>query len=559
MTTENVPIAAPVASVPVEPPGGFWQREGSHFPRPLSPFGRSLPGILGGGGLRAMFAEFGFLAEKIDFREIGGWVYQSMIPLAPDEVGPRVQRAVEAIRSDRAGQTMQRWYDEWRPELAQRIAELRAVDLPALDDQALDAHVGRVLDLIGVAVERHFLLNGAYVLMLAEFVFTARDLLGWDDRPALDALAGLSEQSSEPTRGLHELTVLAAGRPPLRALLAAIDEWTPEQLGRLDPEFADALDGYRQAYGCRALGYDAAESTVAETPTFVLGLIRDQLARGYDPAADVAALARKREETIAEARAVLDSQPPADRERFERTLRRAGQAYPVREDNEFYTVSAPIALARYAALEIGRRLAVRGQIAHRDDVFFLEVEEARAALRDGRDRRELVARRVHEQTWVEAHPGPAAYGDPPGPPPPLDALPDEARFVMQALFWMVQTVLAPEASARVQAAGPALRGIPASPGRYRGTVRVVRDEREFDKVQAGDVLVCPITSPVWSVLFPSIGALVTDTGGVLSHPAIIAREYRIPAVVATGSATRMLRDGQVVTVDGAEGLVEVQP
>jgi len=71
------------------------------------------------------------------------------------------------------------------------------------------------------------------------------------------------------------------------------------------------------------------------------------------------------------------------------------------------------------------------------------------------------------------------------------------------------------------------------------------------------VLVCPITSPVWSVLFPSVGALVTDTGGILSHPAIIAREYRVPAVVATRDATRRLRDGQPVTVDGNAGTVEM--
>jgi phosphoenolpyruvate synthase/pyruvate phosphate dikinase len=85
------------------------------------------------------------------------------------------------------------------------------------------------------------------------------------------------------------------------------------------------------------------------------------------------------------------------------------------------------------------------------------------------------------------------------------------------------------------------------------------DESEFHRLQSGDVLVCPITSPVWSVLFPSIGALVTDTGGVLSHPAIIAREYQVPAVVATGNATSLLRDGQLVTVDGSSGKIDIQP
>jgi pyruvate,water dikinase len=112
-----------------------------------------------------------------------------------------------------------------------------------------------------------------------------------------------------------------------------------------------------------------------------------------------------------------------------------------------------------------------------------------------------------------------------------------------------------EANARQR--GSVVRGIPASGGRYTGPVRVIMDESEFHKLQAGDVLVCPVTSPVWSVLFPSIGAIVTNTGGILSHPAIIAREYRIPAVVATGNASSLFTDGQVVTVDGDAGVVEV--
>ena len=84
---------------------------------------------------------------------------------------------------------------------------------------------------------------------------------------------------------------------------------------------------------------------------------------------------------------------------------------------------------------------------------------------------------------------------------------------------------------------------------------MIGNEAEFERLRACDVLVCPVTSPVWSVLFPSVGALVTDTGGTLSHPAISAREYGVPAVVATGNGTSALHDGQVVTVDGTAGTV----
>ncbi len=130
---------------------------------------------------------------------------------------------------------------------------------------------------------------------------------------------------------------------------------------------------------------------------------------------------------------------------------------------------------------------------------------------------------------------------------------------MEAMLWLMERILAPQQSGRKQAGDtPTLGGIAASPGRYTGPVRVISTEAEFGRIQAGDVLVCPTTSPVWSVLFGSVGALVTDTGGILSHPAIIAREYRIPAVLATGNATQVLCDGQVVTVDGNTGVVQVQ-
>jgi len=83
-------------------------------------------------------------------------------------------------------------------------------------------------------------------------------------------------------------------------------------------------------------------------------------------------------------------------------------------------------------------------------------------------------------------------------------------------------------------------------------------EEDFNKLEPGDVLVCRTTQPPWSVLFPSVGALVTDGGGILSHPAIIAREYQIPAVVATSNATSILRDGQIVTVDGEKGHISIE-
>jgi pyruvate,water dikinase len=108
-----------------------------------------------------------------------------------------------------------------------------------------------------------------------------------------------------------------------------------------------------------------------------------------------------------------------------------------------------------------------------------------------------------------------------------------------------------------QDASNELRGVPGSPGRYSGTVRIVHDETEFAKLGPGDVLVAPVTSPPWSVLFLQAGDVIPDGGGVLSHTAVIAREYGIPAVLATGEASRRLRDGDLVNVDGTTGIVSI--
>jgi pyruvate,water dikinase len=582
------PAPEPVP-VPVEVPPGFWEREASHAPKPWTPMTVSVAaGQARNEALRRTFAEFGVLAETLECAQIGGWEYTRLVPLGGKDrpapparlmpllvrLVPRLRRriadAAAAVRSDKAGRFVERWYRQWQPDLAERGAGLRDTDLATLDDQALDAHTDRARALLHDGLDIHFLLHGALMPILAEFTFACRDLLGWSDEVACELLAGLSTTSTEParrlaelagmaTRRLAELAGMATRRPAVRRLLEEVNAGTAGRLASTDPELAEAFAGYQREFACRALRYELADPSSAEMPALTLRLLADQLATGYDPDAEAAELARRRAAAAGRARAALAGQPPTDRERFERALARAERAYPVREDNEFFTISAPLAVLRYPVLEIGRRLAARGQLGRRDDVFFLTLEEARAALRDGQARRSLVTRRRGERAFVEQHPGPATYGRDPGPPPPLDALPAEARFTMTALLWYIDRVFEAAPSSRAQQAGAqVIGGIAASAGRYTGPVRVVMDESEFGKLRRGDVLVCPVTSPVWSVLFPSVGALVTDTGGLLSHPAIIAREYAVPAVVATGNATALLRDDQVVTVDGGAGRIEVQ-
>ncbi|MPZ86392.1 MAG: hypothetical protein GEV28_40885 [Actinophytocola sp.] len=546
------PITAlPVPPVPVdvEVPPGYWTREASHARRPWTRLTHDLFRVRVP-ALRAAVAELGLLFEGLDAREIGGLEYTRVVPLGDKEppnlpawlvpvafrviptLRRRIRTCVDAMRRDVPMRVLRQWADEWRPDLEARTDALRDADLGALTDDGLDAHLAAAVALGEDGVDIHFRLHAAIAMVLGEFAGCCRELLGWDEAGWQRLVAGTSVRSTEPAHVLAELA-------------AHVDE----------PDFADRFADHLRRHCCRALSYELAEQSLDERPELVLALLRDQLATGFDPVANDRTLAAEREQAASEARARLSD---VDRARFDAALARALVAYPIREDNHFVTTAVPGALVRKAVLEYGRRLVARGQLPVPDMAFHLRPAELRAALRVGDDVSAVASGRAGERAWAMANPGPAHYGTPPPPPPPMTSLPPEARRANESFLWTIEQVFGPD----FLAGGPrgdekVLPGIAASPGAYRGTVRIVHDETEFDRVRAGDVVVCPTTSPVWSLLFPIIGALVTDEGGTLSHPAIIAREHGVPAVVATRVATATLRDGQRVAVDGGAGTVTV--
>ncbi len=524
---------------------------------------------------RRQFAEFGGLLETMEIREIGGWAYNRLVPrggkdrrVPPGWVMwlavrtlPSLRRMVgetaRAYRDRRYLEDLEKWYSEWRDDQKARIAAIRAVDLRALPDVSLGAHTASTFAFAAMSFDRHLRLGGAPSLALTELVFTCEELLGWGEQESLRLLQGLSPTSTLPAAQLAPLARLVSTHPAIGALLETADGDALGKLRKAAPEFTAAFDAYQLEFGCRALRYELAATTLEEVPEVTLKLVYDQAIGVYDPEQERSASAALRQEALQDARRALDGRP-GDLARFSQVLGDAERFYPLREENEFWTVSIPLALQRFAALEVGRRLAGRGVLAERDDVFFLTVDEALAALAHGGDRQAKVAERRAAQDWALAHPGPPSYGRDPGLPP-LGALPREAAQVFRGMLWLADRIFGQESGARRQTSGSPINGTPASPGQYTGTARILLREEEFGRLQLGDVLVCPITSPVWSVLFPNVGALVTDSGGILSHPAIIAREYGIPAVVATGNATEVIRDGDRVSVDGTRGLVTVLP
>jgi pyruvate,water dikinase len=142
------------------------------------------------------------------------------------------------------------------------------------------------------------------------------------------------------------------------------------------------------------------------------------------------------------------------------------------------------------------------------------------------------------------------------PPPAIGVTPEAITDPMSIMLWGVTTQRVQE-WASAKAGGPSLSGTAASPGLVEGPARVVVDVEELAQIRDGEVLVCPITSPAWAPIFPKVKAVVTDIGGVMSHAAIVCREYGLPAVVGTGRATAEIRTGQSIRVDGSSGVVTI--
>ncbi|GAA1685456.1 PEP/pyruvate-binding domain-containing protein [Fodinicola feengrottensis] len=532
--------------IPVEIPPGFWIRDSAHGPRPRTPMTVSV--FQEEPALAAAFAEYGALVRP-KMAEIGGWHYRSFYPLSgnPDASPPpgwllsilvrvipafrgKLRRTREYLRGREAEELVARWSGELRPALEKRIDRLRDDGLGALDDTAVLNRLDDLQGLVAEGLRLHMRLAVPHGKGIAELHFACRDLLGWRWQETEQLLVGLSERSTAPARALAAVTAL----------------------GPDSPKFAAALANYRRTYGCRAIGYEVAEPTLGELSGLIDRLISEATANGET---DSAPRTTRRDKSAARARAALRDD---DLRQFLAALAQAEIAYGVREDNAFFTVGVPLGLLRFGLLEAGRRLVDRGLLTSVDDIFFVSLEEACAALANSIDLRTDVTKNRGRYVWALAHPGPPTYGKNPGPPPKLRWLPAPTRHMMACVEWTIEQIFAPELSTRTTVDGASLTGVAASAGRYRGPVRVIETEAQFGKLRPGDVLVCPATNPSWSVLFASISALVTESGGALSHPAIIAREFGIPAVVATGCATSVLRDGQIVTVDGSLGVVELE-
>jgi pyruvate,water dikinase len=559
----------------------FWFYNGMHFPEPMPAFdmitaescylsiglyqGRvfQIPTVLG-----------------IEHRVVNGYVYITSNEVSdPAEIEKRLE-----VFLPRIGFYYENWdslVDRWQAEVDARIEELTKLEIPRLpeleDEQELlhDHKLGsnyrlmaaydRCIHLYNELNQLHFeLLLLAYGAYLTFFQFCQAAFPDMGMQTMSQMIAGYDTTMMRPDDELKasaakaiELGVEGAfveGRSheEILAELAGSDSgraWIDDLEARKHPWFQMSTgDGFYHHH--RAWADDLRLPFTALTG--YIAMLRDNQQ-----------LDRPREQLLAERDRIASEYgellaTDEEKQQFEQMLGLCRHVFPHAEGHKFFIEHWGTSLFFNKLREIGAVMSENGFFERDDDLFYLNIHEVHEALSDlglawaggalGRGttywpprvaRRKEILATLSEWT----------------PPPALGVVPDVINDPTVNLLWGVTADrLRSWASGDT---GDGVSGYAASPGVVEGIARVVRDVNEIGTVQQGEVLVCPVTAPSWAPVFPKIAAAVSDIGGMMSHAAIIAREYGLPAVVGTGHATKQIKTGDRVRVDGDNGTVTI--
>ncbi|MFH0751892.1 MAG: PEP-utilizing enzyme [Chloroflexota bacterium] len=547
----------------------FWVYDDLHCPHPLSPMYEDI----GGWWLSCdhMFRRFGtpFATDWIA-KNVNGYLYTAAIPaeagltfaaseygfattaVVPDdpEYAAKIGAYLGAVLPTYGLEFVNWWRDRLVPEMDRNFAYLEGMldkedqlslgELAVLLEDAIDIHdrhwkihwmlnfaqLSATLNLRAVMEKTHGKINEQ---LLGRLQNSARDR-NWD---SIEALWKMKEE--------------AKADPDLAAIFMAdtageiIVALKASERGR---RFIDErVVPYQKEYGWHAVwSHEFIFPTVREHMEPVIELVRGYIETNYDYPKTISALAA---DIAAAAREILEGLEGEALEEMRAANEINLRMAPLTPDHHFYIDQGANAHVRLPLIAIGRKLVAAGALDAPDDVVFFKYNELRVFIGNPAsvDGRALVAERkaarekaytFRPKEWI----GTVTATQLAFPYLNLWGFPDK--------FYRKESLVAGQ-----------VVGIGASPGVVEGIARVVLREDQFDDVRAGDVLVCQMTNPAWVVLFTKIVGLVTDAGGTVSHPAVLSREFGIPAVVGTSVATQRIKNGDRIRINGTSGIVEI--
>ena len=557
----------------------FWFCNSQHIPVPIRPFDLvviefALKG-LGQYNTRHLLVP---PANGVDYRILNGYIYFSPVAVAPELIESRVPQFME-----RAGHYFQNWndlYANWKKKVLAQIDELNAIEFKPLPDvESIEVVTGgigqdstnQLFDQYDKAIQlcykiwqNHFeFLNLGYAAYLDFFGFVKEQFPTIPDQAIAKMVQGVDSELFRPDDEIKKLAKLAVELGITDAVktgtvdeaLAAIakapggDKWQAQWEAAKDPWFNFTSGN----------GFYSTDKYWIDHLDIPFGYLRDYIERlqdGEDIMRPTAALLAERDRITAEYREMMDEEAQAI---FDGKLGLARVVFPYVEDHNFYIEHWALGCFWRKMRELGQLLAEQGFWESADDMFFLNRNEIRDVLWDysstwaiGVEKRgtdiwpdEIARRRAIHTALAKERPLPA-----------LNNPPEVITEPFTIMLWGI-TSEAIERWVSTDSADGMLRGMAAAPGVVEGTARVLSSPDELSQLQKGEILVTPVTAPSWAPVFGKISAAVTDIGGMMSHAAIVCREYGLPAVTGTGNASAKITTGTKLRVDGNKGTVEV--
>src|SRR5437879_1750568 len=552
-----------------------------HFPEPMFPFDIVTAD--------SPFMSLGQINSRIfvvppalglEHRVLNGYVYMSSNSvLDPEEIGRRAE-----IFQARAGHYFRNWndlYERWVKKVEKVIRALESLEVPEMGDLEDEAVVSegvgygsthrllvaydRLLESIDLIWQYHFeFLHLGYAAYLNFTQLCRQHFPEITDQAMARMVGGVEVTLFRPdeelkrlagealrlgigdrvkgVRGMGELEERLGGEEPGRG-------WLEDLRHTMNPWFYFS-------YGNGFYHHHRSWIDDPELPLTTIGSYVQRLQAGEEIARPLEEVSRERDRISAEYRDLLLED--GARQAFDEALGLSRLVFPYVESHNFYVEHWYHTLFWNKVREFGDLLVRKGFFDEADDVFYLQRHEVHDALVDlrlawasggvpagGSHWKPIVARRRAMirtmRGWV--------------PPPALGPAPDSIQEPMTIMLWGITTERVQAWLEGAGAAGRTLNGFAGSPGVAEGRARVVIDVRELDRLEEGEILVAPVTVPSWTPVFGRIKAAVSAIGGVMSHAAIVAREYGLPAVVGTGFATSTIKTGQRIRVDGDKGVV----
>ena len=562
----------------------FWFFDSMHHPEVLYPFdtitSESWWVALGEMNSRVYIVP---PALGIDHRVLNGRLYISANAIMDEEVvGARVAHFME-----RAGHYYQNWddlYAKWKDKASETVEELRDIKVMPLPEmerlETVQAGRGittaydlltaynRVIENMHKIWHLHFeFLNLGYAAYLTFFGLCKQLFPDIADQTIAQMVAGIDVLLYQPDKELKQLAKKAIelgvsdafknGHTPAEVIASLAESeggqrWIAELEKAKDPWF----------YFSTGSGFYHHHKTWINDMTFPFMSINDYIGKleaGENIERPLEEVQAERNRLSNEYAALLKGE---DLENFQNQLGLARTVFPYIEDHNFYVEHWHHAVFWNKMREFGQIFVDNGFFEDVEDMFYLHRDEVRQALYD------MIA------SWAVGTPARGPYYWPRevakrkelfakleqwSPLPALGEPPEVVTEPFTIMLWGITTDSIQNWLGLDDEAGDGadLRGFAGSPGIVEGVARVILSADQLDQVQEGDVLVCPITNPSWGTIFSKISAAVTDIGGMMSHAAIVCREYGVPAVVGTGFSTQKVKTGQRLRVDGTAGTVEI--